>query len=158
MRKLLTVLASLAVFSSLMPAASAMVPEPRQHHETVCYVLIGNGGDFLADGCVTVNTNDTAVGEIEGLAWAGNEQFTSVQVKFDYVHLRRNGALIETTNGTAWLGISGTTSHSTDWNNINTSGDIFRAVVRMRVRRSPSHNAGPWQTFDTNNWTCGTYC
>jgi len=158
MKKIATFGIVVALLAVLAPSASAVPIGPRQHHGTQCFVLIGGGGDFLADGCVTVNTRDTVPGEIEGLAWAENEQFSSVQVKFDYVHLRRNGALIETTNGTAWLNISGSTFHSTDWNNLNSPGDIFRAITRMRVRRSPSHNAGPWQMFDSDNWTCQSYC
>jgi hypothetical protein len=161
MRK--TVVATLALFISLMvlSPANAVQVQPRQHHGTVCQKIYGNEYPFpqLADVCITTNTSDIQ-SRIQALGWVTWETNEDIEVRWDWMHLRKNGDVVQQTGGESWrqarLHTGEWQDHQTDWQFVARDGDVFRSIHRVRFRSN--FQISDWYNFDSSNWTCQTYC
>jgi hypothetical protein len=162
MRK--TIVATLALFISLMvlSPAQAVQVQPRQHHGTVCKEIFGNLYPFpqLAEVCITTNTKDIQWGDVQALAWVTWETNSNIEVKWDWIHLYRNGDIEEQNGSTSWADAR---LHTGEWNDYQTpwdlggaNGDVYRSVHRVRFRSN--FQISDWYKFDSSNWTCGSYC
>jgi hypothetical protein len=162
MRK--TVVATLALFISLMvlSPAQAVQVQPRQHHGTVCKSIYGNQYPFpqLAQACITTNTRDIQLGNVQALGFVDWETNGSTEVRWDWMHLYRNGNVVEQSGDSGWgpavthLGVWA--DYNTDWNNQIPTGAEFRSVHRIRFRTN--FQISDWYKFDSNVWTCNAYC
>lgn len=116
----------------------------------------------IARACVLLNTNDQGLfGDVEGMLRIRRIDDRSVDVRIDWIHLYRNGNLVETAGPIEWDRV--TAYQVGDWNRYSTSfvncntGQGFRAVARFKVRIPGwADSAGEWVKWDsqTLSYSC----
>ena len=162
MRK--TVVATLALFIGLLAIpAQAVQVGPRQHHGTVCKDIYGNQPPFpqLATACITTNTRDIQQGNVQALGFVTWVTNNSTDVRWDWLHLYRNGNVVEQSGDSGWGParslLGAWADFNTDWHrDLSGNNATYRSVHRVKFRTN--FQISDWYKFDSNNWTCNSYC
>ena len=133
-------------------------PAHAEHFGTRCDdtgVWLGGKYRSIADVCAIVNQPDLSFSGPEGLASVRNTDpgnyFGTIEWRFDWVHLYRDGTLHEAAGPTGWMWPPNT-SFSTDWGTCGAQNNReWRAPIRYQVRAQKNgewHSQG-WVTLSS---------